>query len=375
MQEEEGNNAAEIREIFRLWSFARIAKLSGVRLLGEFGRWRGREITHVAGSWPELKRLLPQFTTAEFWQEPDFLPNPYLRTVVRQPMSPNEALVPVAVVSNSYRLVQHSEVIEKCFAGLCSHKCDPELLDCEVGLTPLGEWMYFRVYLPYQRVWSYTPADDPVPLRLRLECFNSVDRSSRLVIWLGWHRMICGNGLMLRGTKAEIRDVHDWRLNLETIPNIVARAIGQVPPELARLREWEATTFGTAQLTDWVDNVVAKTWGKKAACRVYHICRRGTDVEYIDPFAPGKPSEKPVREIMSVLGAPIPSHNLFHVSQALSWVATRHANNEERVEWQAQIPVLIDALAGKKAEPHQRTLWPEQPTILLNEEDAHETLA
>jgi Domain of unknown function (DUF932) len=36
------------------------------------------------------------------------------------------------------------------------------------------------------------------PLGLRLECFNSVDGSSRLVILFGWLRFVCTNGLVTK---------------------------------------------------------------------------------------------------------------------------------------------------------------------------------
>jgi hypothetical protein len=94
-----------------------------------------------------------------------------------------------------------------------------------------------------------------------------------------------------------------------------------------------------------VDKDVAKRWGKKAACRVFHICSSGHDVEIQDPFAPGEASEKPVKAIADVPGAVVPAATLFDASQALSWVATRRNDPEERVDWQRQIPELVGCLA------------------------------
>jgi hypothetical protein len=89
-----------------------------------------------------------------------------------------------------------------CLAGIREHEIDPGLLRREVGLTPLGEWMNFRAYFP--ETFSHEPRDGN-KLALRLECFNSVDGSSRLVILFSWLRLICTNGLMIRETKAALR--------------------------------------------------------------------------------------------------------------------------------------------------------------------------
>ena len=51
------------------------------------------------------------------------------------------------------------------------------------------------------------------------------------------------------------------------------------------------------------DGSVTEFWGKKAAARVFHICRTGCDVE-IEAFARGAASEKPVRLRLLVAGSP-----------------------------------------------------------------------
>jgi hypothetical protein len=86
-------------------------------------------------------------------------------------------------------------------------------------------------------------------------------------------------------------------------------------------------------------------WSDPAACRVYHICKAGLDVEITDPFASGEATEKPVVWGHQVPGATAPARNLFDVSQALSWVATGRNSSEEKVEWQSSVAGLIERLA------------------------------
>ena len=321
-----------------------ITGTAGIEITEESSRWRARDVTYVAGKWKFLARLIPRFSTEDFKAHPDDPSNPYMRTVVRQPVTATERPIPVGVVSNSYCLAQHADVVEKCFEGLRAQKLDPETLKCEVGLSPLGEWMNFRAYFPNHL--SHNPQDGN-PLALRLECFNSVDGSSRLVILLGWLRFVCSNGLVIGETKAELRDIHDSRLDLEAIPDIIGRGMAKVKSDVSRLSGWEDTTLDPINFRIWIDDKLASAWGKKAACRILHICEDGTDVEITDPFVPGKPSKKATKPIMEVPGSPRPSRNLYDVSQALSWVATRRANAEERIEWQGQIPGLVETIPTK----------------------------
>lgn len=325
-----------------------ISGAPGVHLLPETGRWRARAVRYFDGNWRALAHIVPYFTLEDFAVHPDEMPNPYLRSVVRQPNTLYERSVPVGVVSNTYTLAQHIDVIGKCFEGLRAQSVNLDAMNYQVGLTQLGEWMNFRAYFPDRDGWSYTPAGENRPLALRLECFNSVDGSSRLTILLGWFRFVCANGLVLGETMAAVRTIHDLRLDIDMIPRIITHGMRQVKGEIERLRGWEETEPASTRLRDWVNGELATAWGKKAACRVFHIYRDGVDVELADPFAPGLPTEKPVRPVNSVPGSAIPGRTLYHVSQAMAWVATQRSNTEERTVWQAQIPKLIDELAGRR---------------------------
>jgi Domain of unknown function (DUF932) len=60
-------------------------------------------------------------------------------------------------------------------------------------------------------------------MNLRLELFNSVDASTRFVALLGWFRFVCGNGLVVGVTEAEVRRVHNSRMELDTIGTVLSR--------------------------------------------------------------------------------------------------------------------------------------------------------
>ena len=312
-----------------------------IELLDEAGRWRARNVKYWRGRWDQVREQIPVFETEDFRANAEGPANPHLKAVVRQPKTLFEKPVPVGVVSHTYSLAQHGSVAERCFVGIRSAGVNDGDLTCEVGLTELGEWMNLRIYFPDR--FSHEPYDGN-KIRLRLECFNSVDGSSRLVILLSWLRVICSNGMVIRETKAEIRDIHNERLDIDRIPVMIRDAMGLVEDDIRRLSGWQEVLVEPGSLKQWVNTTLAKWWGKKAACRTFHICTSGFDVEYEDPFAPGEPTEKPVKKTKAVPGAPQEAGSLYDVSQALSWIATSRTNPEERIEWQSAIPELIDAL-------------------------------
>jgi hypothetical protein len=312
-----------------------------VEPLAEVKRWRSREVKYWGGTWDSIAPLIPTFEIGDFKADGNGPSNPYMKTVIRRPQSRIERPIPVGVVSNSYGLAQHHEVAERCLQGIRDAGVDTAALRCEVGLTELGEWMNLRVYFPGE--YDFTCAEDD-KLSLRLECFNSVDGSSRLVILLGWLRFICSNGLVIGETKTEIRQVHDARIDLDAVRPLIGKAMKEVSADQARMNSWANKAVEAEAFVSWVNDPLAEAWGKKAACRVFHICRSGHDVELEDAFAPGKAVEKPVKPTVRVPGSPAPAESLFDVSQAMSWVATARNNTDERLEWQSEIPRLMDVL-------------------------------
>jgi hypothetical protein len=121
--------------------------------------------------------------------------------------------------------VNHLEVATLCRKGLLDAGISVDDLRYEVGLSELGEWMNFRIYLP--EAYCFTEASGNV-LALRLECFNSVDGSSRLVIFFGWFRFVCSNGMVIGETKIEIKERHGQGLDLKSIAARMKPAIKAV---------------------------------------------------------------------------------------------------------------------------------------------------
>jgi hypothetical protein len=312
-----------------------------IKLLEETSNWKSREVKYIAGKWNQISKNIPSFELRDFSEEIDGLANQYYKTVIRLPLTPLENRIPVGIVSNTYTLAQHNKVAKLCIEGIKKCGVDIDSVRCELGLSTLGEWMNFRIYFPDE--YDYTPSDGN-PLNLRLECFNSVDGSSRLTILFGWFRFICSNGMVIGKTISELRDIHNQNMDLKKINSLISEAMHQVHSDKEMMSKCENIHVNTKTLANWVDTTVSKKWGKIAAFRVFHICSSGHDAKYFDPFEAEKPSLKAMVPLAEVPGAPNEAKNLYDVGQALSWVATNKNNAEEKTQWQTEIPNLLENL-------------------------------
>ena len=317
--------------------------MTALSLMPGKAAWRARQVQYYAGDWASIQMVLPEFDLKPFSAGQDEPPNPFLKTVLRKPLSAAERPIPVGVVSHTYSLASHRDVAALCRWGVLTTDIEPDDLRYEVGLSELGEWMNFRIYFPDS--YSFTDAHDN-RLDLRLECFNSVDGSSRLVILFGWYRLVCSNGLVIGETKIEISERHGQQLDLASIPNRIQPALIEVEADRQRMKKWQVEKVAISDIKIWVNNSISKEWGKKAAARVFHICDVGKDIDIDDPFAVGAATEKPIRYLSRVPGSPEHAVTKYDVSQALSFVATHRNNTEERVRRQAAIPRLLNCLTA-----------------------------
>lgn len=320
-----------------------------LELLGETAKWKSREVRYVSGGWSQILENIPEFELGNFSDNNSEIVNQYYKTVIRLPLTPIENKVPIGIVSNSYTLAQHREVAELCIQGIAGWDIDVGNLRCELGLSTLGEWMNFRIYFPDE--YDFKAADGE-PLKLRLECFNSVDGSSRLTILFGWYRFVCSNGMIIGKTVSELRDIHNQHMDLRKIKNMVSKAMQEINDDKEQMLTWESTRVESSLVADWVDSAVTRCWGKLAAFRVFHICSSGRDAKYMDKFESEKPSRKSKLELERVEGSPSRAETLYDVGQALSWVATNRKSAEERTKWQIQIPRLLENLADSAHQHH-----------------------
>lgn len=308
--------------------------------------WLGSETQTFYGELGNIANKIPSFDRQPFSlgqddRQRDML-NPRLDIIARLAASDDEVTVPVGLVSQSYQLVQHSEVIERICDALKAVHIEPDSLQADLTLSGYGERMGLHITLPVQ--YEFDPGDGH-QLALQIGCYNSVDGSTRFRAVLGWLRFVCSNGMVVGAAQTDYRKRHTQTLDIEAVGALLEKGLTYATQDKARLTQWVKTPVQPNKIVAWSDGPVRTAWGVKAATRALHIARTGCDVQ-IPPFTEkALPSKKEVIVGQLVPSSNQPAKNLYAVSQVLTWLAQQRTEIEERLEWQNQVPELMEKLA------------------------------
>jgi hypothetical protein len=149
---------------------------------------------------------------------------------------------------------------------------------------------------------------------------------------------------MMFGLKnSHLRRRHIQSLDPEDIAGYLKEQLEQLPNERSLHATWFKTRVEPPRLVEWLNKEVAKEWGPHAAARVWNIINAGFDGE-VEQARNLKPHQLPIIPRNAVPGACAPAQNLFHVSQALGWIAGTRHTIPERLEYVKAIPQLMEPL-------------------------------
>jgi hypothetical protein len=246
----------------------------------------------------------------------------------------------VATVSKTYSLVQHRDLLASVFRALKMIDVDISGVESSLLLSEYGERMQWSCPIPNI---DFDPGDG-YPIVLRINCLNSVDTSTVLEITFSWYRLVCSNGMMFGLKDSRLRRRHIQSLDPEDIAPYLKEQLDQQPEEQKMYARWRETVVETSTLIGWIDEKVAKEWGPHSAARVWSIMNQGIDGE-VEQVRDLKPHELRISSTNAVPGACAPVNNLFHVSQALSWIAGTRQTIPERLEYVKAIPRLTEPLS------------------------------
>ncbi len=261
--------------------------------------------------------------------------------VVRRPdsTSKNPAPIPVGMVSKTYRVIQHSEVLASALEFVRKVP-NSQVGDVKIHATENGERIMFEMMLGA----SYTTSPDGHEMGLRLVCRNSVDGTSAVRSHLGWFRFVCSNGMVVGVTLGKSRITHKVGADLIELFAPLTKQVAVLGREQATLARWTSRRVSESTIRRWVDGPVAKKWNSLSAARVWHICQTGADVRFIPPFEKLKPSLRKVEPISIVPGSPARAETIYDLAQALSYVASRRHDIEEAELFQRDIGPLLDRI-------------------------------
>jgi hypothetical protein len=226
-------------------------------------------------------------------------------------------------------------------AALQDNDLFSEGMESELYLSEYGERMLLEVELPEHK---FDPGDG-YPIQISIQCQNSVDKSCALEITIVHFRLVCQNGLVLQHGKL-IRKTHlaklDSRMMVENLSNTLKTAV----EEQALLVKWFNKSVTIHQVNRWADDILANKWNKNDAARVCSIARSGYDGT-VKPVKKTPPSLWQVGWNEQVPGASSPVNNVYHVSQALSWIASREKKLEDRLKKTMEIYGLVKSLLAE----------------------------
>jgi hypothetical protein len=299
--------------------------------------WEGAAVVELTGKVGDLFPHLPVFSRHPFRAGGE--ENRFKDEIRREPLKITENPLPVATVSKSYSLIQHRDVLASVFRALNMIGIDISGVASSLLLSEYGERMQWSCQIPNI---DFDPGDGH-PIVLRINCLNSVDTSTALEITFSWYRLICSNGMMFGLKDSRLRRRHIQSLDPEDIAAYLKEQLDQRPEEQKMYARWREEAVEPQTLTEWIDEKVAGEWGQCAAARVWNIIKEGFDGE-VEQTRNLKPHQLPVRSANAVPGACAPVRNLFHVSQALSWIAGTRNTIPGRLEYVKAIPRLMGPL-------------------------------
>lgn len=312
------------------------------------GKWFNSPVMIHKGDFNSVGQHIPDFERRSFGL---YQPgnnhtrlNEWLDMIVRKPYKQDDTFVPIGVVSKEYQLVTHKEVFGAVAEALQNNKISLADTSVELTLTQYGERMGLSVFLPDK--FNFDPRDDH-PMAMRLECMNSVEGSTRFKVFIGWFRFVCSNGLIIGVTRTNFQHRHAGDLSIADIAGVLKSGLEESDKEKERFEKWRARMVTLEHVASWAEKHVLKTWGFKAATRVYHIARTGHDVEIAGTYKDELPTTIPVRTIRRVPGSPRRVNNAYDVSQVLAWLAKERNDFQEQLEWRQQIPKLMKALLNE----------------------------
>jgi hypothetical protein len=306
--------------------------------------WLGEPVVDHKGTYDQVEELIPVFGRRTFALYTGglfaFGENPYYDEVLLLDES-GQPRIPVGIVSKTYKLIQHRDIFKTTISAL--HEAAVPLNKVTVFLTMSQFCSRMALRFVFPDEFGLEPGDGH-PLRLRLECLNSVDGSTRLIYLMSWYRLVCSNGLIARVNAIDEAIVHTEKAEIPDIRVLIRDSIASIPTEREHFALALRTRVDVHRLRRWVDGELKKKWGALAAARTYFICQTGFDGVFEDPFDKRPPSEKPMTRTEQVPGAVPGRHSSYSISQALAWIARQRFDVQEQTEYMREIPQLIDAL-------------------------------
>jgi hypothetical protein len=165
--------------------------------------------------------------------------NSFLDVVYKVATRQGEKPIPVGVVSKNYRLVDHHQLLRTVEQALVDNGLDLRAFLIRAHLTLHGERAHFSILFPREQRFTMPVDNKEDDMRFRLEVFNSVEGSCRLMAVGGWLRLVCSNGLIVGTALLHFHQQHRQQLQGEEL----GRLVGAYAPKAGALLAVDLSHF------------------------------------------------------------------------------------------------------------------------------------
>ncbi len=306
-------------------------------------KWDSRLVNEHKGNLVDIEENISVFTKRPF--NVDGAENKHFDVVVNT----SDGGTPVATVSKSYSLIQHSEILQIIHIAFEKLGYNIDETECNLYLTEYGECMWLKIQI--SKGFKFDPGDGHV-LIPQLHVRNSVDGTAPLAFELSWYRLICMNGLMCLETESRFSKRHTKSLNPGLFVEYLSENLSKIQREKEVYTKWNQKKLNADTdveiLQNWIDTIVSDRWGRKNAERVYSILETGQDAK-ITRFKDKNTEENKDSYMIrislegKVPGAQ-PAENIYDVANALSWVSSHQNSLKKQYSMMLQVSKMIKEL-------------------------------
>jgi len=218
--------------------------------------------------------------------------------------------LPLSVVTKSYVLIDHCDVVESLARSLRELERNIGLCPTEFYLGDGGCKFGLRVILPDI---AFDPGDGH-PVAGRVEILNSVDRSIPFRLNMGHFRLVCSNGLMLWQSTVDLLAIHiKGRLDNEKVDDALAKGLKQLPGKGDSYRALYNTGIPPKFTGELLENI-QKVWGKPEAEEINQAWIHG------------------IYRKAEVPGINVPAVSLWDIYNSLTWISGRSRDLASQVK-------------------------------------------
>ena len=306
-------------------------------------RWNGKPVNEYKGNLAEIRDSISVFEKQPF--KINASENEYSDVVINT----SDGGTPIAVVSKSYSLVQHRDILNSIDRAFRKLEYNIDETECNLYLTKYSESMWLRIQ--FMKGSMFDPGDGHL-LIPQLHVRNSVDGSTPLGFELGWYRLICKNGLMCLNTNSRFSKRHTISLKSEQFTEYLDESISKVQSEKETYTRWKQKKLDLdtdgEMLQNWVDTVISKKWGYNLAERAYNILITARDgkITRFKEKGFGKKKNSYMIRISSEFDVPgaQPAENMYDVANALSWLSSHQNSLQTQYRMMGEVPEMLQTL-------------------------------